>query len=74
QLRKAIKGEFWLILAGLLSVAFVVLMFVFPGAGALAALLWISVFAIVLGVVLLALAFRLRGWERRHPRRTPATA
>jgi uncharacterized membrane protein HdeD (DUF308 family) len=74
QLRKVIEGEFWLILAGVMSVAFGVLMFLFPGAGALAVLLWIGVFAIVFGVVLLALALRLRGWGRGHPRGTPATA
>jgi uncharacterized membrane protein HdeD (DUF308 family) len=74
QLRRVIEGEFWLILAGVMSVAFGVLMFLFPGAGALAVLLWIGVFAIVFGVVLLALAFRLRGWGRGHLRGTPATA
>lgn len=73
QLRKVIEGEFWFILAGLISVAFGILMFVFPGTGALAVLLWIGVFAIVMGVVLLALAFRLRGWGRSLGTRTPAT-
>lgn len=63
---------FWLILAGVMSVAFGVLMFLFPGAGALA-VLWIGVFA-MFGVVLLELAFRLRGLGRGHPRGTPATA
>jgi uncharacterized membrane protein HdeD (DUF308 family) len=74
QLRRVIDGEFWLILAGVLSVAFGVLMFLFPGAGALALLLWIGVFAIVFGVVLFALAFRLRGWGRTHLGGTPAVA
>jgi uncharacterized membrane protein HdeD (DUF308 family) len=74
QLRRVIEGEFWLILAGVLSVAFGVLMFLFPGAGAIAVLLWIGVFAVVFGVMLLALAFRLRGWGRGHAQGAPATA
>jgi uncharacterized membrane protein HdeD (DUF308 family) len=73
QLRKVIEGEFWLILAGVTSVAFGALMFAFPGAGAIALLLWIGVFAIALGILLVALAIRLRGWQRDLRGRTPAT-
>ena len=64
QLRKEIQGEFWLILAGALSVVFGGLLFAFPGTGALAFVLWIGVFAIVFGIVLMGLAFRLQGWNR----------
>lgn len=74
KLRKEIQGEFWLILAGALSIVFGGLLFAFPGTGALAIVMWIGAFAIVFGIVLMALAFRLKGWNRRLDRRTPAIA
>lgn len=74
KLRKEIQGEFWLILAGALSVVFGGLLFAFPGTGALAVVLWIGVFAIVFGIVLMGLALRLQGWNRRLARRTAAIA
>jgi uncharacterized membrane protein HdeD (DUF308 family) len=75
RLRKVITGEWLLILAGVLSVAFGVLVALFPGPGALAIVLWIGAFATVTGVLLIVLAFRLRSWNRtHHPVATPRTA
>jgi hypothetical protein len=39
-------------------------MLLFPGAGALAVVWWIAAFAVVYGVVMVALGFRLRGLGR----------
>ena len=69
RLRHRITGEGWLALSGVASVAFGVLMMIFPGAGALALLMWIGAYAVVFGALLLGLAFRLRSWheEERVP-------
>ena len=63
RLRKVISNEWLLILAGALSVLFGVLLLLQPGAGALALLWWIGAFAILLGVLLVALSFRMRNWR-----------
>jgi uncharacterized membrane protein HdeD (DUF308 family) len=60
RLRRAIRGEWVLFLAGMVSVVFGVLVFLFPGAGALALVWLMSAWAIVSGVLLLVAAFRLR--------------
>lgn len=64
RLRKVIEGEWLLILAGIAAVAFGVLLILFPGPGALAVVLWIGAYALVSGVLLAVLAFRLRSWAR----------
>lgn len=60
RLRKEIDNEWLLLLAGLVSVAFGVLIAARPGAGALGVLWVIGFYAIVFGVLLLILAFRVR--------------
>jgi uncharacterized membrane protein HdeD (DUF308 family) len=64
RLRNHIANEWSLGLAGVLSVLFGILMFVWPGATALALVWLIGLYALFFGVLLLALAFRLRGWAR----------
>jgi len=64
RLRKAISGEWLLVLQGILSIAFGVYVWLFPGAGALAVVWLIAAFAIASGVILLMLAFRMRSLAR----------
>jgi uncharacterized membrane protein HdeD (DUF308 family) len=61
RLRREIDNEWWLGLSGGISVAFGVFVMLAPGAGALALVLWIGAYALVLGAVLVALGLRLRG-------------
>lgn len=66
ELRREIKGEFWLGLSGALAVLFGILVFANPAAGALAIVWMLGVFAILFGVSLLALAFRFRSLSHRE--------
>jgi uncharacterized membrane protein HdeD (DUF308 family) len=60
RLRRVIRGEWLLIVSGLLRIAFGVLLFTRPNAG-LHTLLWLmAAYALAYGVVLVALSFRLR--------------
>jgi len=60
RLRKEIDDEWYLILGGLISVLFGIGVMMAPGAGALALLWVIGIYAVVIGVIMVALAFRLR--------------
>jgi uncharacterized membrane protein HdeD (DUF308 family) len=64
-LRRELRGEWLLALAGILSVAFGVLLAVRPGEGAIAIVSVIGAFAVVFGVALLVLGARLRRLRRR---------
>ena len=64
-LRKEIPGEIWWILSGIASIAFAVLLMLFPGAGVLGVVWLVSTYAVVLGVLLIILSFRLLGRRRK---------
>lgn len=65
RLRREIEGEFFLILSGVLSVLLGLFLIARPGAGAVAVAWLIGVYALLFGILLLALAFRLRGRRGR---------
>jgi len=60
QLRKAIAGELLLIVSGVLSILFAALLVAFPQVGALTIVYIIGAYAVVFGVLMIGLAFRLR--------------
>lgn len=60
RLRKVMTGEWLLALSGVLSALFGLILAAWPGTGALAVLWLIGVYAVALGVILMALAFKLR--------------
>jgi len=60
RLREQIRGEFWLGLAGVASILYGVVIYLFPGAGALGVVWLIGSFAIAFGAFLLVLGWRLR--------------
>ena len=65
ELRREITNEWFLIISGALSVVFGLLLLLFPGAGALALIWLIGAYAVLFGVLLIALAFQLRAWGER---------
>ncbi len=71
KLRRVVTGEWMLALAGVLSIAFGVILFASPVSGALAVAWLIATYAIIFGVVLVGLGMRLhrlrRGGERAFP-------
>ena len=67
-------GRWWLVLAGVLSVLWGVLLYLSPGAGAIVLTWWLGGYALIFGVLLLVLAFRLRGRRDEVPPAVGAAA
>ncbi|TDE43401.1 HdeD family acid-resistance protein [Nonomuraea mesophila] len=65
QLRKDIDNEWMLIVGGALSVIFGVLLLIWPGAGLLSLVWLLGVFAILYGIVEIALALRVKNFTSR---------
>jgi uncharacterized membrane protein HdeD (DUF308 family) len=74
QLRRLITNEWLMILSGILSIVFAVLLVLFPGAGALSLMWLIGAYAILFGILLISFAFRLRGLWRQDEKTGAATA
>jgi uncharacterized membrane protein HdeD (DUF308 family) len=60
SLRKEIQGEWFLVLSGLASLAIAVILFLQPGSGMVAVSWLIGIYAVVFGLLLIVLSFRLR--------------
>ena len=67
RLRRVITNEWGLIIGGILSVLFGIVLIVSPGAGALAVVFLIGAYAVLFGVSLLMLSWRLRSHEQQLP-------
>ena len=70
RLRQEIQNEWLLGLSGALSILFGILMFLRPGAGALAVVWVVAAYAVVFGILLIGLGFRLK----QHAGRAAARA
>jgi uncharacterized membrane protein HdeD (DUF308 family) len=71
-LRREIRGEWLLALSGVVSIAFGVLMLIFPQGGALAVVSILAAYSMLFGALLIALGFRLHG-SAKSAARTPPT-
>lgn len=74
RLRKEIEGEWLLGLSGAVSILFGILVMARPAVGALAVVFFIGAWAFMLGVTLIALAFKARKFARTAGDATPKTA
>ena len=68
RLRNEISNEWMLGLGGLLSIGLGILLFFQPAAGGLAIIWTIAAYALIFGVLLVILGFRLRNWKAPEAR------
>jgi uncharacterized membrane protein HdeD (DUF308 family) len=78
RLRRIVPGEWLDALAGVLMIMFGVFLLLFPGVGALSVLWMIGTFAIAIGILMIALGFKMRslrdtgGRAQQAPRMAPS--
>ncbi len=60
KLRRVVPNEFWLVISALLSIVFGLIVFRFPGAGAVGIAWVIGFYAILFGLIMIMLAFKLK--------------
>ena len=73
RLREVIQGEWWLILGGIASIVFGVLLVYYPSSGLLAVIWLIGLYAVIFGITQIMFGFRLRNLAGELPA-PPATA
>jgi uncharacterized membrane protein HdeD (DUF308 family) len=66
-------GRWWLALGGIASVIFGVVLLIAPVVGAVVLTWWLGAYAVVFGVFLLVLAFKLHGKKEERAAKRPAT-
>jgi uncharacterized membrane protein HdeD (DUF308 family) len=74
MLRRVVEGEWMFLVSGVLAVLFGIVLFLWPATGALAIAWLIGAMALVYGISLLALAFRMRGVGSYGPSGRPHPA
>ena len=74
RLRNEIDGEWWMVLGGLASILFGVIMVARPGAGALAVLTLIGFWSILTGIFLVLVSFRVKSVGGRRGAATEGLA
>ncbi|HEY8211232.1 MAG TPA: DUF308 domain-containing protein [Myxococcaceae bacterium] len=70
RLRKEIQHEWLLALAGVLSIAFGVVLVMFPGLGLLTIVLMVGAYSFIFGALLIGVGLRLRQWRSETAERT----
>ncbi len=65
RLRKEVEGEWLWVLSGILTIGLGVLFFLYPGAGILSVTWLIAALAIVWGILLVMLSFKLKGLKAK---------
>lgn len=74
HLRRFVPGEWALVVSGLCSIALAVLLWLAPGAGTLAVLWLVGLYALAFGAALIALGLRYHGLPRQRRTRPPGAA
>ena len=65
RLRKYIEGEWLLVLSGILSILFGTIFLFLPEIGALTIVIFVGVYALLFGILLVALGIKLRKWGKQ---------
>jgi uncharacterized membrane protein HdeD (DUF308 family) len=74
RLRREIEGEWLMVVSGVLSVLFGILVAIFPAISMVAVVWLIAIYAILFGLLLITLGLRVRGWGSPSDRVAPHPA